>query len=170
MKEKTIKKHGAVITVYEDGKIFRHPYVSKAGSNIKGKFLESSQKDTGYMKVAIKQKHHYLHRILAEAFLSGYCESLQVDHINGNKSDNRLNNLRMMTRAQNLCAHRRVNGTSRFRGVSWDKRQKKWRSQMKCEYIGLHECEEDAAMAVNKWMIFQGYPTEALNKVTPLHD
>ncbi len=44
----------------------------------------------------------YIHRIIAEAFLGDYSEDLQVNHINGIKTDNRVENLEMVTNAENM--------------------------------------------------------------------
>lgn len=60
----------------------------------------------------------------------GFPVGLDVDHINGDKLDNRRCNLRLATRAQNLCnRHRHVaNKTSRFFGVFLDSLSGRWRA------------------------------------------
>lgn len=52
----------------------------------------------GYIVVGRK----YLHRLIAKEFLADYSEDLQVNHINGIKTDNRVENLEMVTNAQNM--------------------------------------------------------------------
>lgn len=76
----------------------------------------------------------------------------EVDHRDGNGLNNQISNLRSVTRRQNQ--QNRVNGkkkSSKFPGVHWKKRGKKWTSQIringKVKYLGLFEKEEDAAMA-----------------------
>ena len=51
-----------------------------------------------------------------------------VDHINGDKLDNRRSNLRIATRSQNNANKGKRKGTSsKFKGVSWDKKRNKWK-------------------------------------------
>lgn len=51
-----------------------------------------------------------------------------LDHINGNPADNRLDNLRLATQAQNSSNTRKQRGTysSQYKGVSWSKSKGKW--------------------------------------------
>lgn len=99
---------------------------------------------------ANSSKLGYMHR-----FVLGLTESaLVVDHINGNKLDNRRANLRLATRAQNVMNQRTsAANSSGYKGVSWDKDVKKWRAyltyQKKRVYLGLYEDAEDAAQAYN---------------------
>ena len=65
----------------------------------------------GYLKARVycpeisnhkdKRKPMFLHRIIAMKFLTNYSENLQVNHINGNKKDNKIENLEMVTNAEN---------------------------------------------------------------------
>jgi len=80
---------------------------------------------TGYRHVTWKGKVHKVHRLI---FLLeyGYMPK-EIDHINGDRQDNRLKNLREVTRSQNQC-NRFVltNNTSGYAGVSWHKKSKSW--------------------------------------------
>jgi len=80
-------------------------------------------------------------------------DPIQVDHKNGDGLDCRNCNLRLAS--SNLNNHNRVKGdfTSKYKGVSWDKVNKKWiafitRSR-KNKNLGRFRCEEDAASAYN---------------------
>lgn len=88
-----------------------------------------------------------LHRVIA-ARMGFICE---VDHIDGNSLNNQRSNLRPATRHQNLANMRKRVGTSRFKGVSWSKRDKKWRAQINAHkskfHLGFSDIEEDAARA-----------------------
>lgn len=80
---------------------------------------------TGYRHVTWMGKPHKVHRLI---FLleHGYLPK-EIDHINGDRQDNRLENLREATRSENqynkgMCR----SNTSGFRGVSWHKHSKSW--------------------------------------------
>jgi hypothetical protein len=79
-------------------------------------------------------------------------KGMMVDHINGDGLDNRRANLRVCTNAENGRNQRlSKNNKSGYKGVSWFKRDKKWRSKIKHEgksrCIGLFDCPEKAARA-----------------------
>lgn len=77
----------------------------------------------------------------------------KVDHINGNRLDNRRSNLRIVTNQQNAWNRAKpVSGlSSRYKGVSYNKERGKWRAQMtvggKKIYLGDFSDEESAALA-----------------------
>ena len=71
----------------------------------KGKTLEVSKRPNGYIAVNLskegKTKHFYVHRLVIEAFLPNPENKEHVDHINTIRDDNRLCNLRWVTRKEN---------------------------------------------------------------------
>lgn len=86
-----------------------------------------------------------LHRIIMNAPAGAV-----IDHINGNALDNRRKNLRICTQRQNLWngrAHR--DGSSKYRGVCWNRSNSKWRVQIQGKTIGHFTAETDAALAYN---------------------
>ena len=89
-----------------------------------------------------------MHRIIMEAETGQ-----EVDHINGDKLDNRKDNLRFCTHQQNMVNWNNKRGKSKYRGVSWCKRDKKWKAQIqshsKNRLIGRFREEEEAAKAYN---------------------
>jgi hypothetical protein len=60
---------------------------------------------TGYMRVSLgRGAHRYVHRLVAEAFLPNPESLPQVDHIDGNRHNNQVDNLRWVTAKQNSHA------------------------------------------------------------------
>lgn len=98
-----------------------------------------------------KTKNFTIHRLVYEAF-NGKTD-LQVDHIiEGNKLDNRLSNLQAMTNRENASKHRlTINKSSKYIGVIFNKRFKKWQSSIyvnkKKRYLGTFESELEASNA-----------------------
>jgi len=83
---------------------------------------------------------------------------LICDHKNHNGLDNRKSNLRICTYAQNLQNNRpRATGTSRYKGVSWNKDIRKWRAMIchhgRVLHIGYYDYEADAAIAYDDMAI-----------------
>lgn len=73
--------------------------------NAKGKILNPSTNNRGYLRVGLcfKEKVRYesIHRLVAEAFIPNRKNLPEVNHINGNKLDNRVENLEWVTKGQN---------------------------------------------------------------------
>jgi hypothetical protein len=82
-------------------------------------------------------------------------EGMMTDHINRNPLDNRKENLRTCTSADNQRNHgkRNIPTSSKYKGVFWDKKNNKWKASIKVYgknfHLGRFECEEDAALAYN---------------------
>ena len=77
-----------------------------------------------------------------------------VDHINGDTLDCRRSNLRVCQPGQNRANSRKYSGSSRFKGVAWNKSKKKWaariRHKRKCWNLGAFDNPEDAARAYDE--------------------
>jgi hypothetical protein len=85
---------------------------------------------TGYLCVDILGRNYKAHRVIW-AYHHGEWPAGQIDHINGDRCDNRLSNLRVVTNAIN-SKNRRAGtaNTSGFVGVGWLKVRKKWGAQI----------------------------------------
>lgn len=92
-----------------------------------------------------------LHRWIMDA-----PDGMQVDHINHDKSDNRKQNLRICTQAENMCNKASWMGQSHYKGVSYrlDSPNKPWRAICYCQgrkhCLGSYATEEEAAVAYNE--------------------
>jgi hypothetical protein len=58
---------------------------------------------SGYYMIKYKGKHTLVHRLVAENFLPNPDNKEEIDHINRNKLDNRVENLRWVTHEENMC-------------------------------------------------------------------
>lgn len=86
---------------------------------------------------------------------------IQVDHINGDKLDNRLENLRLVNLSENQLNHSKTKGRSKYRGVIWAGSMKHianagkpWIARIKPTgqnriYLGSFATEKEAALAYN---------------------
>lgn len=107
------------------------------------------------VKIGGKPCKVYMHRMVASiAFgLPDRPELWQVDHIDGDKDNNRRSNLRISNQSQNVANSVARFGTSKYKGVTWDRRRHKWIAQImkdyKHVYIGRFEIEREAAVAYN---------------------
>ena len=114
----------------------------------------------GYASVRLHNengnKSFKVHQLVAMMFLShkstGQNRIRVVDHIDGDRSNNNLNNLRIVSPRENRIKSNHIGGnTSKYIGVCWDKSRGKWLSSIKIEgvhkYLGRYNNEEDAANA-----------------------
>lgn len=71
-----------------------------------------------------------------------------LDHIDMNKTNNRITNLREATRSQNFANKlKQANNTSGYKGVCWSKAAGKWQVRVGKEYVGLFETVEEGSAA-----------------------
>lgn len=122
-----------------------------------GKFrILRANKQTGYLMVMLykkcKFKGFYLHKLVANAFMSNPKGKAYVDHISGDKLDNSLKNLRFATPSENgMNKIIRSNNTSGVPGVSFIKTTGKWRARINLNQkeirLGHYKSFEDAVKA-----------------------
>lgn len=138
-----VLKSGAIIEIDPEDlfKVMKHNWrVDEKGYVV----TNSSRKDNP------KRNRIFLHRYLTDC-----PEGMVVDHEDGNPLNNKRKNLRICTHAQN-SRNRKINkkGTSKFKGVSFNKRDKRWVSvigfENKTISLGYFKEEKDAALAYNR--------------------
>lgn len=114
----------------------------------------------GYVIIGLSGIRYRAHRIII-AMVFGYFPD-QVDHIDGNRSNNRIENLRAVNNQQNARNQKiRKNNTSGAMGVCWHKRYGKWVSYIrvdgKAKYLGGFDAIEDAIEARRKADVDNGF-------------
>ena len=114
----------------EEWKSFLTGHVSSMGryKSCRGVVSTPSPREDGYSSIRVDGKSHLTHRAIGVAFglLNGTDDPLQIDHIDGNPSNNCLSNLRAVTRSQNI---RHSYDTNTERGSSALKRSKPVRAR-----------------------------------------
>lgn len=119
----------------------------------------------GYAVAKINGKQKRMHRIIMQAK-----DSEVVDHINGDKLDNRRANLRLCSHAENRRNGRtRRDSSSGYKGVRFEPRTGKWQAYIshdgKYRNLGCYSTKEHAAMAYNEEAIKQYGIYAKLNEV-----
>ena len=116
----------------------RFPAGMKAGSNT-----------NGYIRIHYNGRMYGAHR-LAWLYVYKQHPTYQIDHINGNPSDNRISNLREATaleNAQNIRKPQKNNSHGTL-GITYDPQKQLWRARIglngKRIYIGKYKSKEDA--------------------------
>jgi hypothetical protein len=96
-----------------------------------------------------KGKKEYLHRLITNC-----PKEYVVDHINRDTLDNRKCNLRICTHKDNMRNRISKTGTSKYKGVNWDKNRKKWavyiRYNNRTYNLGRYENEKEAGRVYDK--------------------
>lgn len=110
-------------------------------------------KHPGYITIRVDGVIYYAHR-LAWAIMTGESPPLdrEIDHIDGERANNRWSNLRLATSRQNKAnTGLAVTNTSGARGVTYRKGRQKWQAQIsvdnRCVYLGNFDSLEEAIVA-----------------------
>jgi len=108
--------------------------------------------ERGYRRLTVNRQTFFAHR-LAWFLYYGEHPKQDIDHINGVKDDNRISNLRDVSKSVNLQNRKQApsHSSSGVLGVSWHEGCQKWRaaiqSEGKKEYLGLFSSKEEAHSA-----------------------
>lgn len=154
------------------------PYeISSLGKirNLQGKVLKTYIQNSGYEQIKINYQglhiHKSIHRLVAEAFIPNPLNKEYVNHIDGNKLNNIVDNLEWCTNSENIL-HARKTGLnpynkptlglklksrsnnvkqSQYLGVHWDNSRQRWRAVVvldKVKYLQKrYDSEYEAALA-----------------------
>lgn len=108
-----------------------------------GRILKGGCNKGGYMKVILydanSKKTRLVHRLMALTFIDNPEKKSFVDHINNNRSDNDLINLRWATNTENQQNSKLSSkNTSGYKGVCFDKSCNKWKASIRIDGIKIH--------------------------------
>lgn len=135
-------------------------YSNGRESFYKGRILKGNVNKDGYRQTTLRDdgigRSFMSSQLVAMAFLdhepNGH--TMVVDHINGDKSDDRVENLRIVSHRTNLSTcfrSDRSSLSSEYVGVYWDEKSSKWQSQIQHDgakiYLGLYNTEVEASNA-----------------------
>ena len=135
---------------YEDNKLYRLDNRNKKWSCCN----DNTPNNKGYIVFAINKKRYLLHRIIYKYHIEEWditdtSRDNQIDHININPLDNRIENLRVVNHSINTRNQKKLkNCSSKYKGVCWHKRDSKWLAQIridgKIKHLGSFTNEEEA--------------------------
>lgn len=134
--------------------------------HLKESFLYQQIGVGGYYRTSLykngKIKFFMIHQLVAMAFLDHVPDGIQnlvVNHKDGNRINNNVNNLEIITQRQNAVhGSLKLKNTSNFTGVSWHKASNQWTAQIrigdgnKKKYLGIFKCELKAAYTYNMYL------------------
>ena len=101
-------------------------FVWKKTNTLAGKIRPS-----GYYQIGIDGKRYYSHRLAWKLFYNEEPPEL-IDHIDGDKTNNKIENLRASSKQGNAGnSKRNHNNTSGYKGVTWHNRDKHWVAQIR---------------------------------------
>ena len=96
--------NGRIVYVSDDGSIY----------NEKHMVLKQQIDRIGYASISIRRKRYLVHRLVAMAFICSLDNGKQVHHINGNKEDNRVENLEVLTTEEHQHLHKQIYPTTKI--------------------------------------------------------
>lgn len=136
------------------------------------KWRASVKSNTVYAITGIKCDGRRTSMLMHRAILRVTDSKIDVDHGDGNGLNNRRENIRPCTHAQNLANSGSRGGSSKFKGVCWSKGNNRWSAAIniggRIKHIGYFEKEEDAARSYNQFAEKHHKGFAQLNDVTPV--
>lgn len=137
---------------YRDGHLWWIKKTSKHSSTKLGQQF-GNYVNNGYRQGEVFSKRYLEHRLIW-FYHYGIWPKEFLDHINGIKDDNRIENLREATSQQNQFNKKSWGKTSQYKGVSWRKESNRWKAAYRFKGkkfdLGYYDTELEAAEAYRK--------------------
>jgi hypothetical protein len=123
-----------------------------------GRILKQRLNSNGYFYIDLSyDKHLKVHRLIANAFIPNPENKPFIDHIDKNRTNNNMSNLRWATSQENARNRKSYSKTSKYQGVTFDKSKNRFKARIminrKSVGIGHYKTEEEAAIAYNDYLI-----------------
>ena len=136
-----IKGYEGKYAITDDGKVW---------SFRSNRFLKDKNSN-GYRRIGLCGTGFQVHRLVAQAYLEDWDENLMVDHIDRDKTNNKLSNLRMATRSLNGL-------NNNAKGIYFNKEKQRWKAQLQGRLLGYFDCPIEArdCYLTEKEKLFQG--------------
>lgn len=125
-------------------------------NNKTGRILKNSIHPSGYIQIDLSYDRHIkVHKLVANAFIDNPENKPCIDHIDRNRSNNNVNNLRWVTYQENARNRKKMsNSLSKYKGIWLENR---WRTRITIDgkgiNLGSYKTEEEAAKAYNDYII-----------------
>jgi len=166
---KDIPGYEGIYAISNLGRVFRYErpiknQVGDTGARAASGWMSPSLSNSGYLQVCFskdgQRESRFIHRLVAAAFVPGEDETLnEVNHIDGDKDNNRYDNLEWASRHQNEGHAFKVlhKGTSVFHGVSYNAARDRWKASVTIagsrKFIGYFQSEKEAARAYDDFVV-----------------
>lgn len=129
------------------------------------RILKSTKNSDGYKSLRLDGKSYKIHKLVAITFMNHKStkqnRGLVIDHIDGDKTNNNVLNLREVSPRKNRANYTsKLKTSSKYTGVCWDKNRSKWLASIKVngkqKYLGRFTNEYDAYVAYKKAELIYG--------------
>lgn len=137
---------------YDSGKLF---WISSGKKRVVGA-RAGNLSSIGYLRITILGVSYYEHHLVWILFGGDLVSGFDIDHINGDRADNRIENLRRISRAENLRNRRTPNSTnaSGLLGVHFHRHTGVYSSKVRTSEGSITLCRSR-----NKWEVYHAYLT-----------
>ena len=147
-----IEKNGIMYDYEEKYRIYKNGEVESLVGN--KKILKPYINNKGYLVIRLSKKDEKgenlikfrVHRLIATAFIPNPDNKEQIDHLDGNRTNNSISNLKWKTHKENML--NKKNWGKYKKGVNFNKKANKFQSAIYIDgkqiYLGLYETEEEA--------------------------
>lgn len=130
----------------ETGIMKRIGRLKKGGKIIPCDFVGTAKSTHGYLQYTIKDKTYDVHRLIMLYVNGEFPEKgLDVDHVDGDRLNNAWNNLRLVSRSDNLKNVGQRPSTSGITGVGFNNKTKKWRVWIQEDFYDGFTTSEEAS-------------------------